>query len=78
MNICFETFGCRLNRAEALTDEARCLAAGHRIVDSHTEADLIVVRGCSVTGRAQRDCEKRIEHLRAKYPGKRLVLTGCL
>lgn len=78
MNIYFETFGCRLNRAESLDDEARCLAKGHRIVDSHSNADMIVVRGCSVTARAQHDCEKAIAHLKAKYPTKRLFITGCL
>ena len=78
MNICFETFGCRLNRAETLDDEAKCLARGHRIVDSHSDADMIVVRGCSVTARAQRDCEHLIEHLKQKYPAKRVFITGCL
>ena len=28
MKVCFETFGCRLNRAEALDQEAEYLAAG--------------------------------------------------
>ena len=78
MNICFDTFGCRLNRAEALDDEARSLAKGHRVVDSHAEADLIVLRGCSVTARAQHDCERLIAHLREKYPSKRVFITGCL
>lgn len=78
MNICFETFGCRLNRAETLDDQAKCLAKGHRIVQTHAEADMIVIRGCSVTARAQRDCEKLMEHLKEKYPAKRLFLTGCI
>ena len=78
MNICFETFGCRLNRAETLDDQAKCLAKGHRIVHAHADADMIVVRGCSVTAKAQRDCEKLIEHLKVKYPAKRLFLTGCI
>ena len=78
MNICFETFGCRLNRAETLEDQARCLAKGHRIVQAHADADMIVIRGCSVTAKAQRDCEKLIEHLRERYPAKRLFLTGCI
>jgi threonylcarbamoyladenosine tRNA methylthiotransferase MtaB len=78
MNICFDTFGCRLNRAEALEDEARSLAKGHHVVSSHAEADLIVIRGCSVTARAQHDCEKLVAHLHENYPGKRVFLTGCL
>ncbi len=78
MRVCFETFGCRLSRAEALQQEAECLARGMEITSSHAEADLIIVRGCSVTRRAQRDCEKLIEHLKAKYPFKRVLVTGCL
>ena len=78
MNVCFETFGCRLNRAEALEDEAKTIAAGHRAVTKHSDADFFVIRGCSVTARAQRDCEKLIEHLKAKYPLKRVYVTGCL
>lgn len=78
MNVCFETFGCRLNRAEALADEARFAAEGHRIVSTHAEADMIVVRGCSVTARAQKDCERLIRHLEEKYPAKRIVVVGCL
>lgn len=78
MNVCFETFGCRLNRAEALEDEAKCIAVGHKVVTDHAKADFFVIRGCSVTSRAQRDCEKLIEHLREKYPTKRIHVTGCL
>jgi threonylcarbamoyladenosine tRNA methylthiotransferase MtaB len=76
--VCFETFGCRLNRAEALQQEADYLADGWTRTESHSDADLIIVRGCSVTARAQRDCEKLIEHIKAKYPLKRVLVTGCL
>lgn len=78
MKVCFDTFGCRLNRAEALALEAGFLARGWTTTDSHADANLIVVRGCSVTARAQHDCEKLIAHLREKYPMKRLIVTGCL
>ena len=78
MKVCFETFGCRLNRAEALQEEAIYLARGWTRTESHDDADLIVIRGCSVTGRAQHDCEHLINHIRRKYPFKRLVITGCL
>lgn len=78
MNICFDTFGCRLNRAEALEEEAQAKLKGHAIVDNHSDADLIVIRGCAVTGRAQHDCEAEIARLKAKYPFKRIWVTGCL
>ena len=78
MKVCFETFGCRLNRAEALDQEAEFEERGWIRTEKHSDADLIVVRGCSVTGHAQRDCERLIDHIRRKYPLKRLVVTGCL
>ncbi len=78
MKVCFDTFGCRLSRAEALEQEAEFLARGWQRTEEHSDADLIVVRGCSVTQHAQRDCERLISHIKAKYPEKKLVVTGCL
>jgi threonylcarbamoyladenosine tRNA methylthiotransferase MtaB len=72
----FETFGCRLNRAETLDSMARYKAAGWEITDN--TPDLIIVRGCSVTAKAQRDCEKRIARLHELHPGARLKIVGCL
>lgn len=78
MKVCFETFGCRLNKAEALEMEAAYLAKGWERTERHADADLFVVRGCSVTARAQRDCEKLIDHLRHRYPRTPLRVCGCL
>ena len=78
MKVCFETFGCRLNRAEALEIEAAFLARGWTRTERHDDADMIIVRGCSVTARAQTDCERLIAHIRNKYPFKRVVVTGCI
>ena len=78
MKVCFETFGCRLNKAEALQQEADYVAKGWELTDSHSDADLFVVRGCSVTARAQRDCERLVEHLKRKYPSTPLRIEGCL
>lgn len=78
MKVCFETFGCRLNKAEALEMEADYLAKGWELTERHDDADLVVVRGCSVTSRAQRDCEKLIAHLRRKYPKTPVRVCGCL
>ena len=79
MTVAFRTFGCRLNRAEALDEEARYQAAGYAIVGlDGVPPDVIVVRGCSVTARAQRDCEKEIARLRALFPLSEIRLAGCL
>lgn len=58
--------------------EAAYLAKGWTVTACPAEADLLVVRGCSVTARAQRDCERRIDHLRRHYPKTPLRLCGCL
>jgi threonylcarbamoyladenosine tRNA methylthiotransferase MtaB len=74
----FITFGCRLNRAEALEDEARFLADGWELADSSDKADMFVVRGCSVTARAQRECEKLIAGIKRKHPLAMVLIRGCL
>ncbi len=78
MKVCFDTYGCRLNRAEALEEEAKYLAAGYELTDEYKDADVIVIRGCSITERAQRKCEKVISKLRKQYPAKKLIIQGCL
>lgn len=77
MNYAFQTFGCRLNRAEALDQEAAVLASGHSVVPVGPDANVIVVRGCSVTAHAQHDCEKAITALKLQYPWAQVVVTGC-
>ena len=87
MTIGFVTFGCRLNRAESLDLEADYAAAGWDVAQlpvpsasgAHPTAvpDVIVVRGCSVTAKAQRDCERKIAQLRARHPGAEVLVVGC-
>lgn len=45
---------------------------------SGTVPDLILVRGCSVTAKAQRDCEKAIAHLQTQFPTAEVRPIGCL
>ncbi|MBO7721486.1 MAG: radical SAM protein [Kiritimatiellae bacterium] len=78
MKVCFDTFGCRLNKAEALQMEADYIADGWQTTESHSNADLIVVRGCSVTARAQQECEQHIAALRSRYPSVPVRVCGCL
>ena len=78
MKVCFETFGCRLNKAEALQMEADYLADGWEVTTKHSDANLFIVRGCSVTARAQYECEKLIAHLKRHYPAAGIKICGCL
>ena len=78
MKVRFRTFGCRLNRAEALEDERNFVAEGWETTDESSKADLVVVRGCSVTARAQRECEKYIASLKIRHPDAIVLTRGCL
>ncbi len=81
MTVALKTFGCRLNRAESLDLQAHLAVAGYQIVDltrGTVPPDVILVRGCSVTARAQRDCEKEIDRLRRRFPAARIIIGGCL
>lgn len=78
MKVRFETFGCRLNRAEALQREADFLAAGWERVDDFMDAELVIVRGCSVTSKAQTECERLIARIRRKRPDAKVLVEGCL
>ena len=78
MKVCFETFGCRLNKAEALQMEADYLSDGWEVTTKHSDASLFIIRGCSVTARAQYECEKLIAHLKRRYPAAGIKIYGCL
>ena len=78
MKVCFETFGCRLNKAEALQMEAEYLAKGWELTKDHAKADLFIVRGCSVTARAQRECENLVDRLKRHHPLIPVRLCGCI
>jgi len=78
MTVCFETFGCRLNKAEALQMEAEYLAKGWKVTTDYGKADLFVVRGCSVTAHAQHECEQLVNRLRNAYPAVPVRICGCM
>ena len=65
MKVCFETFGCRLNRAEALDQEAEYLAAGCSQADTaarmHIHLNTLkyrLQRICEITGADFKDQEE--------------------
>lgn len=58
--------------------EAQFIAEGWEVTKDHSEADIFVVRGCSVTARAQHDCERYVEHLRRRHPNAPVRVFGCL
>lgn len=76
MKVFFDTVGCRLNQAEIEHLAGHFRAAGHEVVDSPKDADLVVVNTCAVTAAAASDSRQKARQ--ADQAGaKRILLTGC-
>ena len=69
--------GCRVNRAEIDGFAIGFEGAGCTIVDDVTQAELIVVNTCAVTGEAQTKTRKAVRRM-ARLPQSPIVIaTGC-
>jgi len=76
MKIFLDTIGCRLNQSEIERFASQYRAAGHTIVDSQGEADLVVVNTCTVTNAAAADSRQKIRQA-ARLGAPDIVVTGC-
>lgn len=76
MRFAIYTLGCRLNFAETeeLTDAL--VKEGFEFSFSHPQ--LIVVRGCSVTKKAEKETEIKIKELKRKEKKSFIIASGCL
>ena len=77
MNIFLDTVGCRLNQAEIERMAGEFRAAGHSIVGSAEEADLVIVNTCSVTAAAASDSRQKARQA-FRAGAAEVLLTGCL
>lgn len=76
MKIFLDTIGCRLNQGEIERFASQFRAAGHSIVGSAREADLVVVNTCTVTSAAASDSRQKIRQA-ARQGAEDIVVTGC-
>ncbi|HNT61120.1 MAG TPA: hypothetical protein PKJ97_04035, partial [Candidatus Bilamarchaeaceae archaeon] len=76
MKVCLETYGCTLNQADSDMMKGVLISAGHSIVGSARDADVVVLNTCTVKGKTENKIISRIEGLGRK--GKRIVVAGCL
>jgi threonylcarbamoyladenosine tRNA methylthiotransferase MtaB len=72
------SFGCKVSRIEAVGIGHDLERGGSRPGEPGEEVGLVVVHGCSVTDRAERDAFKEIRKLRREHPDARIVVSGCL
>ena len=77
MNVYLDTVGCRLNQSEIETYARQLTAAGHRLVATMEEADLMVLNTCTVTAAAASDSRQKIRQAN-KAGISEVVVTGCL
>jgi len=70
--------GCKVNQAEAAAMVRILEEHGYEVDMACPEPDLVVVNTCCVTSRAEAKSRRLAGRLRDKFPGARLVITGCL
>ncbi len=78
MRVYFETYGCALNRADTSLMKSLVVSAGHEVVNTPSEADVIVVNTCTVRKDSEERVLRRLRQLSRSYPRKRIVVAGCL
>ena len=69
------TFGCRLNQYQSEKIREWLLACNLYYTENPEEADTVIVNGCVVTHRGERDTRKTIHKYIKK--GKQVIATGC-
>ncbi len=73
-----ETYGCALAEYESLIMRNTLEREGYTQALSPSEADVIIVNTCAVRLDTEQRIAERLEQLSKLYPGKRLVVAGCL
>ena len=76
MKVFFDTVGCRLNQAEIERMAAEFRLAGHEIVETPNQADLVIINSCAVTAAATSDSRQKVRQA-YKAGSANIVLTGC-
>ncbi len=75
MPICFITYGCKVNQAEAQKWELKLRSYGYEITDKMENADIWIINTCAVTHKAENQSRKIIN--KAKEFGVKAIITGC-
>src|SRR5512137_1329464 len=81
MNFILHTYGCQMNVRDSEATEAMLIVAGHTLVKTEAEADLVIVNSCSVRGKAEDKALGKLGILCAtkrERPGRVVGLMGCM
>jgi len=72
-----QSFGCRVNQAEAFSWVDEFQKHGLRYEKDFFKSDLVLVNTCTLTGRADRDVRSFLNRTSRLNPNARLIVTGC-
>jgi len=73
-----ENLGCAKNQVDAEIMTAALEKSGWMWRESPDEAALIIVNTCGFIDPAKQESIERIIEFQQKYPGKKILVTGCL
>src|ERR1700733_8069747 len=71
-----EQFGCRATQADGAALEVQLLERGYKPA-AKTEADIVVINTCTVTGGADAQARDFIRKISAQSHAARVIVTGC-
>jgi ribosomal protein S12 methylthiotransferase len=78
MRFWIDRHGCAKNDVDGEEIAARLEAAGHSFVEGAADADLVIVNTCGFIEDAKKESIGAVVALKAAYPGKRILVAGCL
>jgi threonylcarbamoyladenosine tRNA methylthiotransferase MtaB len=77
MNICFCTFGCKLNQAETQILEEKFSQQGWIKTRNIFQAKVCLINSCVVTQKAEKEVRQKIHQIKKNNPLCFLVVAGC-
>ncbi len=72
-----QTFGCRVNQAEAFCWTDALQKKGLKLEKDSLQSDFVVINSCTLTSRADSDTRSFIRKVSRLNPEARLIVTGC-
>ena len=72
-----QTFGCRVNQAEAFYWTDTLQKKGLKFERDSLKSDFVVINSCTLTSRADSDTRSFIRKVARLNPAAKLIVTGC-
>lgn len=77
VKVAFHTLGCKLNFSETSTIARNLKAEGYEQTEFDQKAAVYVINTCSVTQRADKECQYWVKKARQANPDAFVVIVGC-